>query len=94
MIHLHHASGDFCCHAQRVASDPPPKRRRGKSIGQLMAEAAKGITPEIAPEVTQEIVAEATEQAKEAPSRLRQNLRELEAKWERTSTQFFQATKL
>jgi hypothetical protein len=94
MMHLHHASRDFCCHAQRVASDPPPKRRRGKSIGQLMAEAAKGITPEIAPEVTQEIVAEATEQAKEAPSRLRQTLRELQAKWERTSIQFFQAPKL
>jgi hypothetical protein len=60
----------------------------------VMAEAAKGITPEIAPEVTEEIVAEATEQAKEAPSRLRQTLRELEAKWERTSTQFFQAPKL
>jgi uncharacterized protein YukE len=60
-----------------------------------MAEAAKGITPEIAPEVvTEEIVAAATEQAKEAPSRLRQTLRELEAKWERTSTQFFQAPKL
>ena len=55
-----------------------------------MAEAAKGITPQIAPEVTEEIVAE----AKEAPSRLRQTLRELEAKWERTSTQFFQAPKL
>jgi hypothetical protein len=59
-----------------------------------MAEAAKGITPEIAPEVTEEIVAEATEQAKEAPSRLRQNLLELEAKWPRTSIQFFQAPKL
>jgi hypothetical protein len=59
-----------------------------------MAEAAKGITPEIAPEVTEEIVAEATEQAKEAPSRLRQNLRVLEALWERTSTQFFLAPKL
>jgi uncharacterized protein YukE len=62
-----------------------------------MAEAAKGITPEIAPEVTEEIVAKATEQAKEAPSRLRQlrqTLRELEAKWERTSTQFLQAPKL
>jgi hypothetical protein len=57
----------------------------------VMAEAAKSITPEIAPEA---IVAEATEQAKEAPSRLRQTLRELEAKWERTSTQFLQAPKL
>ena len=69
-------------------------REGGERAGQLMAEAAKGITPEIAPEVTEEIVAEATEQAKEAPSRLRQTLRELEAKWERTSTQFFQAPKL
>ena len=59
-----------------------------------MAEAAKSITPQITTEVTEEIVAEATEQAKAAPSRMRQTLRELQAKWERTSTQFFQAPKL
>jgi len=48
-----------------------------------MEKAAKEITPE-------EIMAE----AKEAPSRLRAKLRELEAIWERASTQFFQAPKL
>jgi len=58
-----------------------------------MAE-AKGINPQITIEATEEIVAEAKEEAKEAPSRLRQKLDELEAKWERTSTQFFQAPKL
>ena len=43
---------------------------------------------------TEEIVAEAKEEAKEAPSRLRQKLHELEAMWERASTQFLQAPKL
>ena len=50
-------------------------------------EKAQGIAPE-------EIVAEAKEEAKEAPSRLREKLRELEAMWERASIQFFQAPKL
>jgi hypothetical protein len=63
-----------------------------------MEEAAKGVTPEIIGEeivaTTEEIVAEAKEEAIEAPSRLRRKLRELEAVWERTSTQFFQAPKL
>ena len=58
-------------------------------------EQAKGITPaEEIKVVTEEIVAEAKEEAKEAPSRLGAKLRELEALWERTSTQFFQAPKL
>jgi uncharacterized protein YukE len=56
-----------------------------------MEPAAKGTTPEI---ITEEIVAEAKEEAKEAPSRLGAKLREIEALWERTSTQFFQAPKL
>ena len=51
-------------------------------------EQAKGITP------AEEIMVEAKEEAIEAPSRLRAKLRELEALWERTSTQFFQAPKL
>ena len=51
-----------------------------------MAEAAKGITPQITTEVTEEV--------KEAPSKLRQKLHELEAIWERASIQFFQAPKL
>ncbi len=58
-------------------------------------EQAKGITP--AQEIgitTEEIVAEAKEEAIEAPSRLRAKLRELEAMWERTSSQFFQVPKL
>jgi len=62
-----------------------------------MAEAAKGINPEIAPEeVTQELkemATEVTEEAKEAPSRLRQKLEELEAVWGRASLQFFQSPK-
>jgi uncharacterized protein YukE len=58
-------------------------------------EKAKEINP--AEEImvtTEEIVAEAKEEAKEAPSRLRQKLHELEAMWERASTQFLQAPKL
>ena len=51
-----------------------------------MAEAAKGINPEITTEVAEEV--------KEAPSKLRQKLHELEAIWERASIQFFQAPKL
>jgi hypothetical protein len=51
-------------------------------------EQAKGITP------VEEIVVETKEEAKEAPSSLGTKLRELEALWERTSTQFFQAPKL
>ena len=53
-----------------------------------MAEAAKGINPEIAPEVveeivvtTEEIVAEAKEEIIEAPSRIRQMLRQLATVW-------------
>ncbi len=53
-----------------------------------MAEAKEITTP------VEEIVAEAKEEAKEAPSRLGAKLRELEAMWERTSTQFLQAPKL
>jgi uncharacterized protein YukE len=61
-----------------------------------MAE-AKGINPQITTEVTEEvkeITTEVTEEVKKAPSKLRQKLQELEAMWERTSTQFFQAPKL
>ena len=61
-----------------------------------MAE-AKGINPQITTEVTEEvkeITTEVTEEVKKAPSKLRQKLQELEAVWERTSTQFFQAPKL
>ena len=60
--------------------------------------AAKGVTPEIIGEeivaTTEEIVAEVKEEAIEAPSRLRQQLHELQATWERASIQFFQAPKL
>ena len=57
-----------------------------------MAE-TKGINPQI---TTEEIMLtpEVKEEVKEAPSKLRQKLHELEAKWERTSIQFFQAPKL
>jgi uncharacterized protein YukE len=58
-------------------------------------EQAKEITPaEEIKVTTEEIVTEAKEEAIEAPSRLRAKLRELEATWERASTQFFQAPKL
>jgi uncharacterized protein YukE len=43
---------------------------------------------------TEEIIAEAKEEIKEAPSTLRKKLRQFEAKWERTSVQFFKAPKL
>ena len=60
--------------------------------------AAKGVTPEIIGEeivaTTEEIAAEVKEEAIEAPSKLRAKLRELEAMWERASTQFLQAPKL
>ena len=49
-------------------------------------EQAKGITP--AEEIkiaTEEIVAEAKEEVKEAPSRMRNKLRQLAAVWERAS---------
>jgi hypothetical protein len=57
-----------------------------------MAE-TKGIHSEI---TTEEIMLppEVKEEVKEAPSKLRQKLHELEATWERASTQFFQAPKL
>ena len=57
-----------------------------------MAE-TKGIHSEI---TTEEIMLppEVKEELKEAPSKLRQKLHELEATWERASTQFFQAPKL
>ena len=61
-----------------------------------MAE-AKGINPEITTEVTEEvkeITTEVAEEVRKAPSKLRQKLHELEATWERASTQFFQAPKL
>jgi hypothetical protein len=64
-----------------------------------MENAAKGVTaPEIVTEeivaTTEEIAAEVKEEAIEAPSKLRAKLRELEAMWERASTQFLQAPKL
>jgi uncharacterized protein YukE len=61
-----------------------------------MAE-TKGINPQITTEVTEEvkeITTEVAEEVKQAPSKLRQKLHELEAMWERTSIQFFQAPKL
>jgi hypothetical protein len=62
-----------------------------------MAEAAKGINPEIAPEeVTEELkerVTEVKEEAKEAPSRLRKKREGLEAVWGRASIQFFESPK-
>ena len=64
-----------------------------------MENTAKGVTtPEIVTEeivaTTEEIAAEVKEEAIEAPSKLRAKLRELEAMWERASTQFLQAPKL
>ena len=57
-----------------------------------MENAAKGFTtPEI---VTEEIAAEVKEEVIEAPSRLREKFRRLEALWGRTAVQFYQAPKL
>jgi uncharacterized protein YukE len=60
--------------------------------------AAKGVTPEIIGEeivaTTEEIVAEMKEEAIEAPSRLREKFRRLEAVWGRAAVQFYQAPKL
>jgi predicted esterase YcpF (UPF0227 family) len=53
-----------------------------------MAEAAKGINPNITPEVTEEVKAMATEvkeEVIEAPSRLRQQLHRFAVVWERVS---------
>ena len=63
-----------------------------------MEKAAKGVTPEIVTEeivaTTEEIVAEVKEEAIEAPSRLREKFRRLEALWGRAAVQFYQAPKL
>jgi hypothetical protein len=54
-----------------------------------MAEAAKGINPEITPEVVTEEVKEMATEVKEgvieAPSKIRQTLGQLAAMWERAS---------
>jgi hypothetical protein len=73
---------------------PTRRREGGERVGKRM-DKAKEITP--AEEImitTEEIMAEAKEEAKEAPSKLRQKLHDLEAMWERASTQFLQAPKL
>jgi uncharacterized protein YukE len=64
-----------------------------------MEKAAKGVTtPEIVTEeivaTTEQIVAEVKEEAIEAPSRLREKFRRLEAVWGRAAVQFYQAPKL
>jgi hypothetical protein len=64
-----------------------------------MENAAKGVTaPEIVTEeivaTTEEIAAEVKEEVIEAPSRLREKFRRLEALWGRTAVQFYQAPKL
>ena len=60
--------------------------------------AAKGVTPEIIGEeivaTTEEIAAEVKEEVIEAPSRLREKFRRLEALWDRTAVQFYKAPKL
>jgi hypothetical protein len=53
----------------------------------------KGIHPEITTEKIM-LPPEVKEEVKEAPSKLRKKLHEVEATWERASTQFFQAPKL
>jgi hypothetical protein len=60
--------------------------------------AAKGTAPEIVTEeivaTTEEIAAEVKEEVIEAPSRLREKFRRLEAVWGRAAVQFYQAPKL
>ena len=63
-----------------------------------MEKAAKGVTPEIITEeivaTTEEIAAEVKEEVIEAPSRLREKFRRLEAVWGRAAAQLYQAPKL
>jgi uncharacterized protein YukE len=64
-----------------------------------MEKATKEVGPEINPAkeikaATKEIMVEAKEEVKGAPSRLRQELHELEAIWERASVQYFQAPRI
>jgi hypothetical protein len=63
-------------------SNPSSTAERG---GQPMEK-----SPEITPV---QILAETQEEVKEAPSRLRKILREFEAMWGRTATQFFEVPK-
>ena len=60
--------------------------------------AAKGTAPEIVTEeivaTTEEIAAEVKEEVIEAPSKLREKFRRLEAVWSRAAVQFYQAPKL
>ena len=60
--------------------------------------AAKGTAPEIVTEeiaaTTEEIAAEVKEEVIEAPSKLREKFRRLEAVWGRAAVQFYQAPKL
>ena len=88
---MDHACEDDWCNAQGVVN-MRLRKKGGEGVGQRMAE-AKGINPQI---TTEEIMLtpEVKEEVKEAPSKLRQKLHEVEATWERASTQFFQAPKL
>jgi hypothetical protein len=65
-------------------------RPTGKEVVVEMEKAAKEAAPEIAPveEImvsTEELVAEAKDEVKEAPSKIREKLRQLTAVWDATS---------
>ena len=68
------------------------KAAKGVTTSEIVGEEIVATTEQIVA-TTEEIVADAKEEAKEAPSRLHQKLRELEAVWGRASVQFFQAPK-
>ena len=69
------------------------KAAKGVTTPEIVAEEIVATTEEIVA-TTEEIAAEVKEEAIEAPSKVRAKLRELEAMWERASTQFLQAPKL
>ena len=55
------------CHALKVYVAIRLLRVGGEGVGQLMAEAAKGINPEIAPEEVKEEIKQATAEVVEPP---------------------------
>ena len=69
------------------------KAAEGVATSEIVTEEIMATTEQIVA-TTEELVADAQEEAKEAPSRLHQKLRELEAVWGRAAVQFYQAPKL
>ena len=102
MSHIFRSSSALRCHQEKQTWQELPSKRfareeGGERVGQPMAAEAEGINPDITTEVTEEvkeITMEVKEEAIEAPSRLREQFRRLEAMWGRAAVQFYQAPKL